>query len=109
MTFLLADAMNAGLQVVELRIATVRPHQFIMGSVFNEPAPLNREDAASMADRGETVGYDEHRPAGGNLIHVLLNFSLGFVIEGTRRLVEDQNARIHDERSRNRDALALAP
>ena len=38
----------------------------------------------------------------------MLNDALAFVIERTRRLVEDQDARVGRERAGNRDALTLA-
>ena len=41
-------------------------------------------------------------------LHVLLDDALALVVERARRLVEDQDARIGDQRAGDRDALALA-
>ena len=41
-------------------------------------------------------------------LHVLLDDPLALVVERARRLVEDQDARIGDQRARDGDALALA-
>jgi hypothetical protein len=42
------------------------------------------------------VSDDQHRPPFGDLLHVLLNNPFALVVEGTRRLIEDQNARVGD-------------
>ena len=54
------------------------------------------------------MGDDQDRAALGDLFHVLLDDALALVVERARRLVEDQDARIGDERAGNGDALALA-
>src|SRR5258708_7600342 len=50
---------------------------------------------------------NEDGPAGGNSFHVLLDGPLAFVIERAGRLIEDENARIGNERAGDRDTLAL--
>ena len=40
-------------------------------------------------------------------LHVLLDDALALIIERAGRLVEDQDARIDDQRAGDRDALAL--
>src|SRR5260221_12224355 len=79
-----------------------------MCTVLDDAASLDGDDAIGLADRRETVGDHEYRPAGCDPLHVLLDGPLAFVVEGTRRLVEDQDARIGDECTGNRDSLALA-
>jgi hypothetical protein len=49
-----------------------------------------------------------NRPAFGDVLHVVLDDAFALVVECTRRLVEDHNARIGDQRAGNGDALALA-
>ncbi len=39
--------------------------------------------------------------------HVVLDYPLAFIVQRTRRLVEDQDARIGDQRARYRDTLTL--
>ena len=56
----------------------------------------------------EPVRDDKDRSPFGDLLHVLLNDPFALVIEGTRRLIEDQNARVGDERAGDSDTLALA-
>src|SRR6478735_7408360 len=105
--FVLADAMDACLEEVELRIAAVRADQLVMRAVLDNAASLDGDDAIGLADRRETVGDDEDGPAGGNSFHVLLDGALAFVIQGAGRLVEDEDARIGNERASDRDTLAL--
>src|SRR6185437_3101146 len=104
----LADAMDSRLQVVELRIAAIATNQLIMIAVFNDTTALDGDDAIGVAYRRQPVGNNEDRPAGGNLLHVLLDGSLAFIIQRARCLVKNQNARIRDEGAGNSDALTLA-
>ena len=61
-----------------------------------------------MPHRAQAVGNDEHRPPLADRAHVLLNDGLALVVERTGGLVEDQDARLPEQRSRDRDALALS-
>src|SRR5258707_2503801 len=103
----LTDAMDACLEEVELCIAAIRADQLVMCTVLDDAASLDGDDAIGFADRRETVGDHEYRPVGCDPLHVLLDGPLAFVVECTRRLVEDQDARIGNECARDRDTLAL--
>ncbi len=69
---------------------------------------MEDQDARCIAHRGEPVGDHE----GGAVLHHLvergLHLGLGGGVERARRLVEDEDRRILEERARDRDALALA-
>ena len=67
-----------------------------------------RDDAVGATHGGEAVRDNDDGAPLGDLDHVVLDDALAFVVERTGRLVEDQNARIGDQRARDRDALALA-
>src|SRR5262245_34914735 len=107
-TTFLADFMDATLQAVDRGIAPARPDQIVMAAVLDQPAAFNGNDAIGGAHGRQAMRNDEDRASLGDALHVLLNHPLAFIIEGARRLVEDQDARIHDERARYGDALALA-
>jgi hypothetical protein len=79
-----------------------------MGAVLDQAAALERDDAIRRPHGREPVRDDEDGARLGDLHHVLLNDALALVVEGAGRLVEDQDARIGDERAGNGDALALA-
>jgi hypothetical protein len=89
-------------------IAAARLDQRVMGAVLDQAAALERDDAIRRPHGREPVRDDQNRPPLGDLLHVLLNDALALIVEGARRLIEDQNARVGDERAGNGDALALA-
>ena len=55
------------------------------------------------------MGDDEHRSAARDLCHVLLNSALALVVERACRLIENEDARIGNQRAGDGDALPLAP
>ena len=79
-----------------------------MRAVFDQPTALKRHDAVGRTHRREPVRDDEDGAPFGDLLHVVLDDALALVVERARRLVENQDARIADERARYGDALALA-
>src|SRR5262249_38593979 len=104
----LADVMDARLQVMQLRIATVAADQFLVITVLDDTAALDRNDAVDPAHRRQAVGDDEYRSASGDLLHVLLDRSFALIIERARCLVEYQDSRVGNEGAGDRDALALS-
>ena len=79
-----------------------------MGAVLDQAAAVERDDAIRRTYRREPVRDDQNRPSFGDLFHIELNDTLALIVEGARCLIEDQNARVGDERTGNGDALALA-
>ncbi len=79
-----------------------------MGAVFDKAAAVDGDDAVAAADGREPVRDDEHRSPAADLLHALLDDALALVIERARRLVENEDARIGDERARDRQPLLLA-
>ena len=53
------------------------------------------------------MGDDQHRAPLGDATHVVLDDALALIVDGARRLVEDEDAWVADQRAGNRDALAL--
>lgn len=51
---------------------------------------------------------DETRASVAQRVHAALDQHLGAGVDRTRRVVEDQDGRLGDERARDRDELALA-
>src|SRR5262245_1096798 len=104
----LADAMQASLQTPQVRVAAARLHQLVMRAILDDAPAVERDDAGGRTHRRQSVRDDEHRAALGDVLHVLLNDALAFVVQRTCGFVEDQDARIRGERAGDRDALALA-
>src|SRR6266700_839196 len=101
----LADVMDPRLQVMQLRITAALADQLVVRAVLDDPAALKGYDAIDAADGRKSVGNDEHGPAFDDAPHVVLNDPLALVIKSARRLVENQNSRIHDQRTGDRDTL----
>src|SRR5437879_2870417 len=103
----LADCMDTCLQIVQICVAPVRADQVVMAAVLDDAAALDRDDPVRLAHGREPMRDDENGPAGGNSFHVLLDRPFTFIVQGAGGLVEDQDARIRNERAGNCDALAL--
>src|SRR6266852_6249182 len=99
----LTDFMQTRLQTMKRRIAPASSDQLVMRTVLDHPAALDRDQPVGAAHRRETMGDDEDGAAARDLLHVLLNDALAFIVEGAGRLVEDQDARVVDERAGDRD------
>src|SRR5712675_1825132 len=107
-TIFLADFMQTCLEPVERCISAAGLDQIVMGAVLDQAAALDGDDAIGKPQRREPMGNDQHRPAAGDLHHVLLHDPLAFIIESARRLVEDEDARVGNQRAGDGDALPLA-
>ena len=67
------------------------------------------DDAMRLTHRAQPVGDDDHGAALGRSRAMLrLQDRLALVVERAGGFVEDQDARVGEQRSRDRDALALA-
>ena len=79
-----------------------------MGALLHDLAAIQHHDAVGMAYRTQAVGDDDDGAATADGLHVLLDDAFGLVIQGTGGLVEDQDARIGDQSTCDRNALPLA-
>src|SRR5216684_5735238 len=107
-TTFLADFMQTCLEPIECCIAAAGLDQIVVGAVLDQAAALDGDDAIGKPQRGEPMGNDKHRSTAGDLRHVLLNDPLALIIESARRLVEDEDARVGNQRTGDGDALPLA-
>src|SRR5260221_7187266 len=89
-------------------VAPAGGDELVVGAVFDKAAAVDGDDAVAAADGREPVRDDEHRSPAADLLHALLDDALALVIERARRLVENEDARIGDERARDRQPLLLA-
>ena len=78
-----------------------------MGPDIADLALLEDEDLVGRDQRREAMGNDDQRPAGGDARNVGVDDRLAFGVEGARRLVEDEDARIDDQRPGDGQPLAL--
>ena len=79
-----------------------------MNAALDDASPIENQDLVSLPNRRQPVRDDERRPSGHHVAQRLLDQCLGFRIEMRGRLVEDQQARVLEDRARDRKALLLA-
>ena len=79
-----------------------------MRALLDDPAVLEHDDLAGALDRGEPVGDDDRGAAGEQPPQAGLDPALGVDVDVRGRLVEHEDARVGDQRARERDELALA-
>ena len=79
-----------------------------MGSLLDDLTVLEDDDEIRAADGRETVRDDESGPAREQDPECLLDLPLGADVDRRRRLVENQDARVGEQSTRDRDELTLA-
>ena len=82
--------------------------QLVVRPLLDDLAVLEDDDQIGIADRRQPVGDDERGAAVQEPPQRTLDLALGADVDRARRLVEDQDARIGEERAGERDQLALA-
>ena len=104
----LTHFMDIRLHPMKRCIATAFVDQLVVRSILHQPAAIDGDDAIASAHGGQAVGDDEDGAALGDARHVVLNDALALVVERTGGFVEDEDTRVADQRTRNRQALTLA-
>ena len=79
-----------------------------MGAALGDPALVENHDLVGIDHGRQAVGDDDAGPALGDVAKGLLDRRLGAAVEGAGRLVEDQDRRILEQGSGDRDPLLLA-
>ena len=81
--------------------------QFGVAAGLDDLAAVDDDDAVGITHRRQAMGDDEHRAALADGPHVVLDDALRLVVQGAGGLVEDEDARVADQRPGDGDALAL--
>src|SRR4051794_17343443 len=84
------------------------PEKLVMRTHFNKAPILDADNAVAVTNGGETMRDDEHRPVFHNTLHIGLYHSFALIIEGARRLVENEDRGIGSERAGDGDPLTLS-
>ena len=79
-----------------------------MRPVLDQPAFLDHEQPRRLAQRRQPVRDREHGPSRHEPLERLLDLAFGLRIHAARRLVQNEDPRIVQDRPRDRHALALA-
>ena len=82
--------------------------QLGLGAALRDAALLDHEDLVGAADGGEPVRDDHRGAAAEERVERLLDQDLARAVDVRRRLVEDQDARVGEQRPGDRDQLPLA-
>ena len=93
---------------VEARVEPAARDQLLVRALLDDLAVLEHDDQVGVADRREPVRDHERRAAGEQTPQRPLDLALGADVDGRRRLVEDQDARVGKQRAGEGDELALA-
>src|SRR3989449_7459214 len=96
------------LLVVQLAVPAVLREQLGVSAALHNLTPLHHKDLVGAANGRKAMGDDERGPAAPQRAQPVLDGGLALRVEAGRGLVEDQDARIGEDRPRNRDPLALA-
>src|SRR6516165_406433 len=81
----LADFMEACLQPMQRCVAPAGLDQRVVGAVLDQAAALEGDDAVARAHGREPVRDHQNGAPLCNLLHVLLNDALAFIVERARR------------------------
>src|SRR5262249_31656485 len=93
---------------VQLGVAAATGEKLVVRSLLDDAAVLEQDDRRRVPDRREPVGDDERRAAVEQAAQRVLDLALRADVDRAGRLVEDEDARISEQRARERDELTLA-
>ena len=93
--------------LVDLPVDRARLEQLVVRAARRDPAAVEHDDLVGERDRREPVRDDDRRPAAHRLAQPEPDLRLGRRVDRRRGVVEDEDARVDDERARDRDPLAL--
>src|SRR5215470_2993052 len=89
-------------------VSTVAREKLGVRSAFDDAPVLENENLVCSHDRGQPVCDRKRRAIGRDLLEFGLDQLLGLRVERRSRLVEDQDARVLQDRTRDGDSLLLA-
>ena len=80
-----------------------------VSSLLNDPLIFEDENTVRPAHGAQPVGNDDDGALSGQLHDRLLDIGLGFHVNGSGGLVQNQNRRPAEHRAGNGDSLLLSP
>ena len=86
----------------------MRGDQLVVRALLGDVPVLEHDDPPGLADGGETVSDHDRGAPGEQPAHCGFDATLGVQVDVGGGLVEDQDARVGDERAREGDQLALS-
>jgi len=92
----------------QLPIQLAGLQEFLMLADGDDASPVHDHDAVAAGNHGQPVTDDQHGPAFGDILEVVLDDGLAFGVQGRSRLVEDHDPGVEQQRAGDGQALALA-
>lgn len=83
--------------------------QKVVAALLDNPAFIHRNDPVTAAHSRQAMGDDQDGAIVADGFHVCHDRAFGFVIERAGGFIQNQNARIGDQRPGNGNALTLSP
>ena len=96
------------LGLVEAPVVAAPGHEFVVGAFFHFLAFVHDDEAVGLVEGGEAVGDGDGGAAFDEVVQRFLDFALGFGIDRGGGFVEDEDARVDEQRAGDAQALALA-
>src|SRR4030095_1075129 len=102
------DVLMAVLVRVQPGVIALALQEFRVGPVLDNASLVEHQDTVGRAHGRQTMGNEEHRTSPTHVGKVALNNGFGLVVKSTGGFVEDEDTRVADQGTRNRQALTLA-
>ena len=93
--------------LVNLAEHWARLEQLGLCAPSDDPPVVEDDHLVRECDRGQSVGDDDRRPPAHHLAQARADPGLGRRVDRGRRVVEDEDARVDEQRPGDRDALSL--
>src|SRR5690606_41874 len=95
------------LALVEPAVEAADGHQLVMVATLHDATLVHHQDLVRTRDRRQAVREHERRAAAAQLAETIADQRLALAVEGGRRLIEDEDARVGQDRTCDRDPLPL--
>ena len=103
-----AEFLLLVLELIEAVVDAALREKFLMRALLAEAALVKDENARSVLNGAQTMRDDERSASRKQAVERFANLQLGFCVDARGGFIEDKEARIMRERSREADKLALA-
>ena len=102
------DQSSLALRLDELPVPAIESEEFVVRTDLRDTAVIEHNDAIRRSDRRQAMGDDERRAPPDQPLESLLHLAFRLAVERGGRFIQQQDARISDERAGNSESLALA-
>lgn len=92
---------------MKARVCALAGQQLIMGSDFDDGTVVHHDNTVSGFDGRQSVSNDQGRTPGHECVESILHLRLGAAVQGTRRLIQQQDARVSNQGPGNSEPLPL--